>query len=162
MAGDRPSCGGGGEADPAVSASKRSTIRPYVRDAVVTGRRPKLTPRRAKRINVRVSDDEYADIERAAKAAGLGLGAYLAGCARAATTGAMSPAERGQRLELMRSVLKARTQLARIGTNLNQIALALNSSETVHDAQLAVVLDRVEQALVNADAAVSDMQRRSR
>ncbi|WP_411575128.1 MobC family plasmid mobilization relaxosome protein [Streptomyces fradiae] len=115
---------------------------------------------RPHRLNLRLGDDEKAAIEAAAAFARKTPTSYAADVAVAVAMGRLTPIPTTYREEL-RELVDARTALTRIGTNLNQIARALNSGGDVTQEQLDAVLERVEAAVRRVDeATVVNMRRR--
>ena len=86
--------------------------------------------------NFRVTLEEYRQIEMNATHAGLTAGSYMRSRALAA------PTTRAMRRPVVEKVILSKlvAELGRSGSNLNQIARALNSDETV-------VLDHIQAAL---------------
>ncbi|MEV7225335.1 MobC family plasmid mobilization relaxosome protein [Streptomyces sp. NPDC093681] len=115
---------------------------------------------RPHRLNLRLGDDEKAAVEAAAKLARLTPSSYAAHVAVSVAMSTLWPVPRTRREEL-RELLDARIGLARIGTNLNQIARKLNAGGDVSSEQLDAVLHRVEEAVRRVDeATVVNMRRR--
>jgi len=85
------------------------------------------TRQRKKTVQIALTPEERADIERRAAHAGLSLSSFC----RAAALG--DPGPRAARRPIVDAAALARTQaeLKRVGNNLNQIAHALNIRETV-------------------------------
>ena len=86
-------------------------------------------PGRARRVYVRLSDEEYTAIAAAAKRAGYTPGGFVAevGLAAAGVRDEVPPSVGNQR-ELLIALNQARDQVARIGTNLNQAVARLNAT----------------------------------
>ena len=83
-------------------------------------------PARPHQIKLRVSHDEYATIAAAARDAGLTPSGYAAETALAAATRTDPPSLTPWRTALT-ELIEARTQVRRIGTNINQAARAINA-----------------------------------
>lgn len=105
--------------------------------------RPKSAPtdRRDVRVNMRVSSTEAAILQQKADQAGMNITAFT----RVAALGRRLPAASAQATDF-----ETRHELRRIGTNLNQIAKAMNARREAipHSleqacAQLSAVLDRM-------------------
>lgn len=86
--------------------------------------------------NFRVTADEYRQIESNAERGGLTFGSYLR------TRALTSPTTRAMRRPMMEKVIMSKlvAGLGRSGSNLNQIARAMNSGETV-------LIDQIQSAL---------------
>jgi len=97
------------------------------------------TRQRSKRLTIRLTADEYAEIEAAADRAGLAIGSHgramlLTGRApRAVRTPPVDRAALAQNLGL----------LGRVGSNVNQISRALNFGEQHDEAALANALRQI-------------------
>jgi len=83
-------------------------------------------PGRPRQIKLRVSHDEYASIAAAARDAGLTPSGYAAETALATAVGADPPSAMPWRTALA-ELIEARTQVRRIGTNINQATRAINA-----------------------------------
>lgn len=100
------------------------------------------TRERIKRKTIRFLDDEYAEVEAKAAAASLSFGAYLRACA----LGAAGP--RAQRSPSIDRELAARgiAELNKAGSNLNQIARALNMEKWPGSTHVTEACDAVKVA----------------
>ena len=105
--------------------------------------RPRMAPedKRSMRVNVRVSASEAAALQQKAEAAGMNVHAFT----RAAALGRRLPAASAGATDF-----ETRHELRRIGTNLNQIAKAMNAgrdslphSLELACTQLTALLDRM-------------------
>jgi uncharacterized protein (DUF1778 family) len=115
---------------------------------------------RPHRMNLRLGDDEKAAIEAAATLARKTPTSYATDVVLAVAMGTLTPIPTTYREEL-RELVDARTALTRIGTNLNQIARAVNSGGDVTQEQLDAVLARVGEAVRRVDeATIVNMRRR--
>ncbi|MFG3223081.1 MobC family plasmid mobilization relaxosome protein [Streptomyces sp. NPDC048185] len=115
---------------------------------------------RPHRMNLRLGDDEKAAIEAAATLARKTPTSYATDVVLAVAMGSLTPIPTTYREEL-RELVDARTALTRIGTNLNQIARAMNSGGDVTQEQLDAVLARVGEAVRRVDeATIVNMRRR--
>lgn len=111
-------------------------------------------------MNLRLGDDEKAAIEAGATLARKTPSSYAADAAVAVAMNTLTPVPLTYQEEL-RELIDARTALTRIGTNLNQIARAVNSGGSVTQEQLDAVLERVADAVRRVDeATVVNMRRR--
>lgn len=115
------------------------------------------------RINVRTTIDTYAALAAASAVAGLSLPRYLIESGLRDSAGGWSLREQrwwAERLDVVE------TRLIRIGTNLNQMAAATNSTGQLPEpfvgalAYLATTLDRHQAVLAAIDSA--DLSRRPR
>lgn len=82
-------------------------------------------------MKVLYGQDELATVVRAARA-GLrpGPSSYVAAAALASAQGAASPTPHSQSRELLTELMQTRAAVRQHGTNLNQIAAAMNSGVT--------------------------------
>ncbi|MFJ8811236.1 plasmid mobilization protein [Streptomyces sp. NPDC102490] len=96
--------------------------------------------------NTRFSDDELALVTAGAKAAGLTLAGFLARAALSASRDLerTSSAVAGER-EVIAEFFAARRHLGHVGSNLNQIARAINAGG--HPAELDVVIAATDRAV---------------
>ncbi|MCT9139537.1 MobC family plasmid mobilization relaxosome protein [Streptomyces violarus] len=110
--------------------------------------------RREARVDARYSDDEKAAIVARAKAMGI-AGAHLVGAVVMAFVNGEThlPDQRTVYDDAIDEFAALRTEIARIGTNANQIARRLNSGGDPHPVD-AAVLDRAERLLATARDAV--------
>jgi hypothetical protein len=123
--------------------------------------------RRGRRVNLSFSDGEFELVGAAAGEADLAPGAWAAQVVVAVAKGSLTPAPTDDR-EVFRALAEARVAVNRIGTNLNQIAAAVNAAvvsgadpgEAVTAQQVGVVLARVDAALRRLDAATVAIARR--
>ena len=108
---------------------------------------PDSRPRKMHLVQARVSPEEFAAWTAKAAAAGLSSSALLR---EAMThTGAWTPSADGVEREQVREVERERTrELARIGSNLNQVAKWANRYQSAADAvEVIVHLAAIERAL---------------
>ncbi|GEC07158.1 hypothetical protein SSP24_48130 [Streptomyces spinoverrucosus] len=120
----------------------------------VARRRERDDERREKRVDVRYSVDEKSKILAKAKALGI-AGAHLVGAVVMAFVNgeAHLPDQRTVYDDVIDEFAALRTQIARIGTNVNQIARRLNSGGDPHPVD-AAILERAERLLATAQDAV--------
>ncbi|WP_327744095.1 MobC family plasmid mobilization relaxosome protein [Streptomyces europaeiscabiei] len=120
----------------------------------VARRRERDDERREKRVDVRYSVDEKAKILAKAKALGI-AGAHLVGAVVMAFVNGEThlPDQRTVYDDVIDEFAALRTQIARIGNNVNQIARRLNSGGDPHPVD-AAVLARAERLLAIAQDAV--------
>lgn len=84
-------------------------------------------PGRTRQVKLRYSDTEYAALAAAARLAGLTVTGYAADAALAAATDAEPPSTAPWRAALV-ELMEARTQVRRIGVNVNQAAAVFNAT----------------------------------
>ena len=122
-----------------------------------------LRPRRPRQIKVRYTHDEYAAIAGAARDAGLTPTGYVAETALAAANNTQTPSTAPWRTALL-ELIEARTQVRRIGTNINQAAAAINATgEPPLWLQHALAMtNRAVTHLDEAATAVTDVARNDR
>lgn len=84
-------------------------------------------PGRKRQIKLRYTEHEYAALAAAARLAGLTVTGYAADAALAAATNAEPPSTAPWRAALL-ELMEARTQVRRIGVNVNQAAAILNAT----------------------------------
>jgi hypothetical protein len=120
-------------------------------------------PRRPGRVNIRLSEQEAAAIETAAAAAGMSKSAFVvaAAVAQAGLEPEMPrrPAPAGQVLRgLLQQVNMLYSEAARQGSNLNQLARALNAGFDP-PGELAAMAARSEAVLARLGPLVDDLRR---
>lgn len=84
-------------------------------------------PARTKAVFVRLGEDEYGAVARAADAVGVTPTTYVGMAALAAARETIPPVASPSR-EALVEVMRARTQVAKFGTNVNQAVAALNAT----------------------------------
>ena len=84
-------------------------------------------PRRPRQIKVRYTHDEYATIAGAARDTGLTPTGYVAEAALATANNTQTHSTAPWRTALL-ELMEARTQVRRIGTNINQATAAINAT----------------------------------
>jgi len=111
--------------------------------------------RREVRVYLRVNPDEASELQQAADRTGMSVAGYAAATALAAAAGIPPPralpAADERTRELLGALVAARFELARVGTNLNQLAKSANIDGTVPPAQLREVLARVDAGVRRLD-----------
>jgi hypothetical protein len=100
--------------------------------------------------NFRVTAEEYATVEGAAKAAGLTLGSYIRGALLEAPTTRMRRRPRADVAALSKLI----AELNRIGGNINQLARSANYGNPPEDALLQDTLARLLDLMKGARAAL--------
>jgi hypothetical protein len=108
-------------------------------------------PGRSQRVHIRLSDKELEVIARAAGRARLTPSSYCAQVALAAATGATVP-EASPLRDALVELMGARTQLRRLGTNVNQAVARLHATGQA-DAGLAAAVAASERAVARVDRA---------
>ena len=96
------------------------------------GRKDKI--KRARRVGLRLSDEEFDALSAMAASRGLTVAGYAAEAALATTRGEKERGRVGRDLavrEALAEVLAAKTELHRVGVNVNQAAAVLNSGGDV-------------------------------
>ena len=116
---------------------------------------------RSKRLHVRLSDDEHAAVVRAAAKADLTPTGYAAEAAVLAATRGVGGGEPGAAREAAVQLMRARTALARVGTNLNQAVAKFNATGEVPPS-LAPAVAAARRAIVAVEDATSEVTRAMR
>ena len=120
-------------------------------------RRPAARPRAVK---VLYGEDELATVSRAAARAGLRPSSYVAAAALASAQGAAPPTSHSESRELLTELMRTRAAVRQYGTNLNQIAAAMNSGVTEPPVWLAGAVTGAERATARIDEAATVLRRR--
>lgn len=120
-------------------------------------RRPAARPRAVK---VLYGEDELATVAQAAARAGLRPSSYVAAAALASAQGAASPTSNSESRELLVELMRSRAAVRQYGTNLNQIAAAMNSGMAEPPVWLAAAVAGAERATARIDEAASVLRRR--
>lgn len=106
-------------------------------------RRGSETRRRQRRISIRVTDDEYKQVEDAAVAKGLTVVSY----AREHVVSAPQTRSRRRPHVDVAAFAKTYGELNRIGGNINQIARAVNSGDQLDAAAMGEAIDALRDTL---------------
>ena len=114
---------------------------------------------RPRAVKVLYGEDELATVSRAAAQAGLRPSGYVAAAALASAQGAAPPTAHSESRELLTELMQARAALRQYGTNLNQIAAAMNSGVTEPPFWLAAAVAGAERATARIDQAASQLRR---
>jgi hypothetical protein len=122
--------------------------------------RTHLTPGRSRAVLLRYTDDEYAEVADAARCAGLTPSGYAAEAALAAANGQDGPTLRPECAALA-ELVRARGQVRKLGTNVNQAARQLNAIGEA-PAWLEQAVTVATRAVVELEAAASAMTRATR
>jgi len=133
------------EAQAAVAGTPGSPARYRVRRA----------PARPRAVKVLYGEDELETVARAAARAGLRPSSYVAGAALASARGAVAPTSDSEYRELLTELMQTRAAVRRYGTNLNQIAAAMNSGVTEPPVWLVAAVAGAERATARIDEAAS-------
>jgi len=121
--------------------------------------RNESAPRRLRVGPLVFNDEEYAALTLAAEKAGRSRGAYATAAAVAVARGDLVPLPADDR-DRLRALMDARAQLRKIGGNLNQVAVKLNTDQDAPE--LATVLRLVERAVLRIDENVAVLLGRDR
>ena len=105
-------------------------------------------------------EDELATVARAAARAGLRPSSYVAAAALASAPGAEPPTSHSEFRELLTELTRTRAAVRQYGTNLNQIAAALNSGVTEPLVWLAAAVAGADRATARIDQAATQLRRR--
>ena len=115
---------------------------------------------RSREVKVLYGEDELVTISQAAARAGLRPSGYVAAAALASAQGAELPTARSESRELLTELMQARAAVRRYGTNLNQIAAAMNAGVTEPPVWLAAAVAGAARATVRIDEAAAELRRR--
>jgi len=131
------------------------------RDVAASARyRVRRAPARPRAVKVLYGEDELATVARAAARAGLRPSSYVAAAALARAQGAEPPTTHSESRELLTELMRTRAALRQYGTNLNQIAAALNSGVTEPSVWLAAAVAGADRATARIDEAATQLHRR--
>ncbi len=114
---------------------------------------------RPRAVKVLYGEDELATVAQAAARAGLRPSSYVAAAALAAAQGAAAPASSSESRELLTELMRARAAVRQYGTNLNQVAAALNSGAAQVPVWLRVAVAGAERATARIDEAAAQLRR---
>ncbi|TDT93358.1 mobilization protein MobC [Streptomyces sp. 846.5] len=106
---------------------------------------------RPHRVNLALSDEEFAAIKAAARLADMTTGAWASDAAAAVARGEIVPLPTREK-EHLRALMDAQTQVRSIGINLNQAARKLNMDEEAPE--LPTVIRLTERMLTRLDEAM--------
>ena len=115
-------------------------------------------PGRARRVTVRLAEEELAAIELAAGRAGLTPSGYVGAVALAAARGTVPPAPSETQAALA-ELMQARAQVRRFGGNVNQAVAALNATGEA-PGWLAEAVELTARAVRRVDEAAELLMRR--
>jgi len=122
--------------------------------------RVRRAPARPRAVKVLYGEDELATVGRAAVRAGLRPSSYVAAAALASAQGAEPPTWHSESRELLTELMRTRAAVRQYGTNLNQIAAALNSGVTEPPVWLAAAVAGADRATARIDQAATALRRR--
>ncbi len=122
--------------------------------------RVRRAPARPRAVKVLYGEDELETVARAAARAGLRPSSYVAAAALASARGTTPPTSHSGSRELLTELMQTRAAVRQYGTNLNQIAAAMNSGVTEPPVWLAAAVAGAERATVRIDEAASLLTRR--
>jgi len=105
-------------------------------------------------------EDELATVTRAAVRAGLRPSSYVAAAALASAQGAEPPIWHSESRELLTELMRTRAAVRQYGTNLNQIAAALNSGVPEPPVWLLAAVAGADRATARIDEAATALRRR--
>ena len=115
---------------------------------------------RPRAVKVLYGEDELATVSRAAARAGVLPSGYVAAAALASAQGAAPPTSHSESRELLTELMQARAAVRQYGTNLNQIAAAMNAGVTEPPVWLAAAVAGAARATVRIDEAAAELRRR--
>ncbi|MGW3183237.1 MobC family plasmid mobilization relaxosome protein [Kitasatospora sp. NPDC001119] len=113
---------------------------------------------RQRKLTIRVSSDEEAQIQHAADARSLTVARFIATAALSAAARHDVALDVDDRLDrALDELAAARRQTARVGNNINQIARELNSGGLPHPVDLAEALTAVRRAVATVDSTAASL-----
>lgn len=115
---------------------------------------------RTRAVKVLYGDDELDVVRRAAARAGLRPSSFVAAAALATATGGQVPAGAASDREVLSELLLTRLAVRQYGTNINQIAAALNSQGQETPLWLSTAIAGAERTLARLDEAAEQLARR--
>ncbi|MCX5100391.1 MobC family plasmid mobilization relaxosome protein [Streptomyces sp. NBC_00439] len=149
----------GGEADPDDRSEQPSPSTPAFPDRKPR-RRTRNPSERTRKTTTRLSDTEKAEITDAATQRGVTVARFLATAGLSAARGLAAVHSNDQLDTAIDELAALRTALARIGNNINQIALVLNSGGHPRAGELEHALGALTQLLACVDDAANDLVNR--
>jgi hypothetical protein len=111
-------------------------------------------------IKVLYGEDEMEAVSRAAARAGLRPSSYVAAAALASAQGSAGPSANVESRELLAELMHSRALVRQYGTNLNQIAAALNSGVSEPPVWLAAAVAGADHATARIDEVAAQLRRR--
>ena len=115
---------------------------------------------RPRAVKVLYGEDELATVSRAAAQVGLRPSSYVAAAALARAQGAAAPTSHSASRELLTELMRTRAAVRQYGTNLNQIAAAMNSGVAGPPVWLADAVAGAARATASIDEAAGQLRRR--
>lgn len=101
---------------------------------------------RSHRFKVSFNDDELAIVQEAADRENQALASWVGQAALAVATELVVPVSADAKV-VLQELVRSRSQLRRVGNNLNQVAHVLNADGEVTDAQIRAALTLVNEAV---------------
>lgn len=121
-------------------------------------RRLRETTLRERRVHPRYSDDEFALLAKAADLSRMQVGGYVAEASLAGARAEDPTAAVADYRAMVKALMAANSQLAKIGNNLNQLAWHLNKDGAWPAPDIVWrLLDRVEASITDVDVAVAQV-----
>ena len=117
-------------------------------------------PARTRAVKVLYGQDELDAVAGAAARAGLRPSSYVAAAALASAQGLAPPTGDSQWRELLTELMQTRAAVRRYGTNLNQIAAAMNAGVAEPPVWLAEAVAGADRATARIDEAAGLLTRR--
>ncbi|MCB5911052.1 plasmid mobilization protein [Streptomyces pinistramenti] len=118
-------------------------------------RQPQL---RERRVHPRYSDDEFALLQKAADLSRVQVGGYVAEASLAAARADDPTAAVADYRAMAKALMAANGQLAKIGSNLNQLTRHLNQDGTWPQPDLVQrLLEHVEASIADVDTAIAQV-----
>ena len=117
-------------------------------------------PARTRAVKVLYGQDELDTVAGAAARAGLRPSSYVAAAALASAQGLAPPTGDSQWRELLTELMQTRAAVRRYGTNLNQIAAAMNAGVAEPPVWLAAAVAGADRATARIDEAAGLLTRR--
>ena len=115
---------------------------------------------RTRAVKVLYGDDELGVVQQAAARAGLRPSSFVAATALASATGGQVPAGAACDREVLSELLLTRLAVQQYGTNINQIAAALNSGGQETPVWLSTAIAGAERLLAHLDEVAGLLARR--
>jgi hypothetical protein len=109
------------------------------------------------RFSVSLRPDDLAALDAASEQVGMTRAAYAAAVIRAAIERPFDPGG-----EISAAMKETVVEMRRVGSNLNQVARALNESRAVHDEDIAIVVKQLIEAVAAVRATYAQMIRSRR